>query len=177
LPGGRAAGIPGLGREAVVDEYGVTANHAQIDGALSAWPSRSRHMKKRPTSVTVIGWILIVMAALAAVAMPIGLNDPKAREMMKENPIPVPVQLVMSVVGIVVMGGCGAAILMGKNWARILYAVWSGVGFAVSLVTSPMKLMLIPGLIVCVIIIVFLFLPNANAYFSPPKVDHDQNAR
>jgi hypothetical protein len=56
--------------------------------------------------------------------------------------------------------------LQGQNWARLLYVVWSAVGFVIGIVTSPIKAAMIPGLVVFVVMAFFLFRPKANEYFS-----------
>jgi hypothetical protein len=124
-------------------------------------------MPKRPTSVTVIGWILIVLGALGVLGMSFSLANSAARQAMALNPMPIPVQFALAFAGLGVSIVSGAFILRGANWARWLYLGWSVFGFAVSLATSPSKLMLLPSLLVFAIIALFLLLPKANAYFVP----------
>lgn len=128
-------------------------------------------MKNRPTSVTVIAWILIAMGAISATATTITalLHNPMAREIMNKSPIPIPVQYAMSYAGLLIAIGSGIAMLKGCNWARFLYVFWGIFGFAVGIATSPMKIAMLPGLVVFAVIVFFLFRPKANAYFSPPK--------
>jgi hypothetical protein len=52
-------------------------------------------MKKRPTSVTVIAWILFVTSALSLLTSTMAINNPMAQELMAKSPIPVPLQYVM----------------------------------------------------------------------------------
>lgn len=85
---------------------------------------------------------------------------------MAKSPVPIPVQFIMLYVGLTVMLVCGIGMLKGKNWARLLYVIWSAVGLVIGLATSPMKAMLIPGLLVVLIFVFFLFRPNANRYFA-----------
>lgn len=134
--------------------------------------------KKRPTSVTVIAWFLIVVAAINVVTMTFAwkkvYQDPKVQELMAKSPLPVSVQYAMGAVGLVVMLTAGIFMLRGKNWARFLYMGWTAAGFVISFFTSPAKLMLIPGVVMYAIVVFFLMRPAANAYFES-AADVDEN--
>ena len=130
-------------------------------------------MKERPTSITVIAWILIVMAGISLITSAFYLNNPTARELMSRNPIPIPVQYLMTYVGLLVTLICGIAMLKGRNWARLLYVIWSIIGFVIGIATSPIKVAMIPGFVVFVVIVFFLFRPIANKYFTASEVESD----
>ena len=121
---------------------------------------------KRPTSVTIIAWILIVLSGLSLVTSTLTLNNPVAQDLMAQSPLPLSVQYAMLYVGLALSIVCGIAMLKGQNWARFLYVVWTAISLVIGFATSPMKAAMLPGLVVFVIVIVFLFLPKANAYFS-----------
>jgi hypothetical protein len=55
--------------------------------------------------------------------------------------------------------------LKGFNWGRLLYVGWSVIGIVISMLTSPLKTMMLPSLVVFALIVFFLFRPKANAYF------------
>lgn len=126
-------------------------------------------MSPRPTSVTVVSVILIILGALGLLS-PLALiaqrDNPQVQEAMALNPLPPAAQLTISVVGALVTLVSGIAVLRGQNWARWLFTGWFVLGFAVGLVVSPMKLMLIPGVIINLVLIFLLFRPAANAYFA-----------
>ncbi|MFL6622170.1 MAG: hypothetical protein ACJ8J7_07840 [Sulfurifustaceae bacterium] len=122
-------------------------------------------MKQRPTSITVVSWILIVLGAISLVTSTIALNNPQAVELMGRSAIPLSIQYVIMYVGIVITLVCGIMMLKGQGWARILYVVWSIVSFGVGLLTSPVKVAVVPGLVIFLIIAFFLFRPRANEYF------------
>ncbi len=130
-------------------------------------------MKARPTSITVISWILIAMGAISLAANTAMINNPKVHELMGKNPIPIPVQHVISYIGLLIMIVSGIAMLKGRNWARYLYVVWSLIGLVIGIVTSPMKAMMIPGLVIFAVIAFFLFRPRATEYFSPAEPSDD----
>jgi len=117
-----------------------------------------------PTSVTVISWILIVMGGLSLNTLM--LNSPTTEELMARSPLPLSVLYVMMYAGVLVMITSGLAMLKGQNWARLLYVVWSVVGFLIGLATSPTKTALIPEIIVYLVVVFFLFRPKANHYFT-----------
>ena len=123
-------------------------------------------MKTRPASVTVVAWILIVMGVLSLITSTITINNPLARDLMSKSPIPVSVQFAMMYAGLLIMIVSGIAMFKGQNWARWLYVIWSVLGLVIGFATSPMKAAMIPGLILFLIIVFFLFRPMANAYFS-----------
>ena len=123
-------------------------------------------MKTRPTSVTVISWVLVVWGGLSLITSTLMWKNPLTKEIMARGPLPVPVQYAMIYVGILVMIASGLAMLKGQNWARLLYVIWNPVGFLIGLATSPMKTATIPGLIIYAVIVFFLFRPKVNQYFG-----------
>src|SRR5262245_48400835 len=105
-------------------------------------------MKTRPKSVTVVAWILIVIAGLSLITTTVMLDNPVARDLMSKSPIPIPVQYVMTYTSLVIMLVSGIAILKQKNWGRWLYVIGTAVGFLVGFATSPVKEAMIPGFVV-----------------------------
>jgi hypothetical protein len=103
-------------------------------------------MKKRPTSVTVIAWILLVISALSLLGSTMAINNPMAQEMMAKSPIPIPLQYVVLYLGLSIEILCATFMLRAANWARLLYISWSGVELLILLLTSPAKQELIPGI-------------------------------
>ncbi|MGC4081650.1 MAG: hypothetical protein QM736_05930 [Vicinamibacterales bacterium] len=123
-------------------------------------------MKKRPVSITVVGWFLMVTSVISLFSTLVALRNAQVHELMAQVSIPLPVQFAMMFVGLGVNGTCGFCLLRAQRWARILYVGWSVVGLLVGVLTSPMRWALVPGAVVFVVITVLLFLPNANAYFA-----------
>jgi hypothetical protein len=134
-------------------------------------------MRTRPTSITVIAWILIVMGGLSLITTTLTINtvmdSPAARELISKSPIPVPVQYAMTYAVLLVMLVSGVAMLKGQNWGRWLYVVGTALGFLIGIMTSPVKEAMIPGFIVFVVVTFFLFRPKANEYFSDQESAHD----
>jgi hypothetical protein len=129
-------------------------------------------MKIRPTSVTVISWILIVLGGISLISITLVLNNPRAEELLsRNNPVPIPVQYAMIYGGMIVMIVSGLSMLKRRRWARLLYVIWSAVAMLVSVTTSPMKTGMIPGFVIYVVVVFFLFRPKANQYFSNSEVE------
>ncbi len=123
-------------------------------------------MTKRPPSITVIAWILIITGGISLITSTASLNNPMVKELMAKSPIPIPVQYAMMYIGLLVSIVSGIGMLKKQNWARFLYIICGAIGFLIGLFTSPMKMALIPGLLFFAIIVFFLFRPIAKQYFS-----------
>jgi hypothetical protein len=134
-------------------------------------------MRTRPTSITVIAWILILMSGISLVTTTLMIDkvmdNPAARELISKSLIPVPVQYAVTYVGLLIMLVSGVAILKGQNWGRWLYVVGTAAGFLIGIMTSPLKEAMIPGFVVFVVLTFFLFRPKANNYFSDAESAHD----
>ena len=128
-------------------------------------------MKIRPTSVTVIAWILIVIGGISLISSTLLLNNTAARELMARSSLPLSVQYVLLYLGLLVTIGSGIAMLKGQSWGRLLYVIWGAVGFLISVTTSPMKTAVIPGFVVYLVVVFVLFRPKANQYFRENQVE------
>jgi hypothetical protein len=95
--------------------------------------AKARFMKKRPTSVTVIAWILLVTSALSLLTSTMAINNPIAQELMAKSPNPVPLQYVMLYLGLAISILSAIFMMRAANWARLLYIGWSGIEFLVLL--------------------------------------------
>lgn len=123
-------------------------------------------MKNRPTSITIVCWFLIITGGISLITTTLMIGNPMVKEMMSKSMLPASVQYLLMYVGLAVSVVSGIMMLKGQNWARLLYVIWGAFGFVFSLVTSPMKLAMIPGLVIFAIIIFFLFRPAAKEYFA-----------
>ncbi|HEY8096725.1 MAG TPA: hypothetical protein VIE65_11635 [Methylobacter sp.] len=123
-------------------------------------------MNKRPTSVTVISWILIVTCLISLVASALTINNPMSKELMTHNALPIPAQIAILFIGLFISITCGIAMLQGKGWGRTLYTGWSAIGIIIGLINSPMKLMMIPSYVFLAIIFFFLYRPHVTEYFK-----------
>lgn len=124
-------------------------------------------MTQRPLSISIISWVLIVIGSVSLITTTAMINNPTARDIMAQNPMPLPIQYAMSYLGLAIMIVSGAAMLKGRNWARYLYVISSLIVFALGFATSPIKATLIPGFVVFLVVAFLLFRPKANAFFTP----------
>jgi hypothetical protein len=124
-------------------------------------------MQSRPTSLTVVCWILIMLGPLAILPLFMRtMDNPHVVELMNKSPFPISVQYALMWLGALVTSGSGVMMLYRQNWARQLYVGWSILGIIIGLTTSPIKIMMLPGVVVFAIIAFFLFRPAANKYFA-----------
>jgi len=128
-------------------------------------------MNERPKSITVVCWILIIMSGISLVRSIFNFNNSMTQELMSKSPIPISIQYIIMFTGLLITLACGIAMLKGQNWARLLYVGWSIIGFIIGITTSPMKVMMIPGIIIFFIFTLFLFHPKANEYFKATEVE------
>jgi hypothetical protein len=89
-----------------------------------------------------------------------------ALEIMAKNPLPISIQIAIMYAGILITIVSGIAMLKRQNRARFLYIIWGAVSFVIGILTSPIKVAMIPSVVIFVIIVFFLFRPKANEYFS-----------
>ena len=122
-------------------------------------------MNKRPRTITLIGWILIVIGIFSMFATSANLKNPKVIAAMQETPLPMSMQYAILTLGVMIMTISGLGILKGKNWARFLYAGWGMFSFLLAIAVGTMQASMIPGLLIFLVIAYFLFRPEANAYF------------
>lgn len=128
---------------------------------------------KRPISVSIIAWFLIVTSLISLVSSYVSMDNPMVRELMSKSLLPLSVQYAMMFVGLAVTVATGAAMLKGLGWGRLVYFAWSVLGLVVGLVTSPMKIALVPGAILLAVFAFFLYRPKVNAYFSGQVAAND----
>jgi hypothetical protein len=122
-------------------------------------------MNKRPKSITVIAWILIISPIFFLIYNIINFYDPVTRKLMLQNSLPLSIQFVVKHFGLAISLISGIAFLKRQNWARFLYAGWCVIGFIIGFATSSMRIVTLPGFALFLVELFFLFRPKANAYF------------
>jgi len=123
-------------------------------------------MPKRPTSVTVIAWIIIIGAVFALYSSFTMSSNPVAARLLDQSPLPMSVHIGFSVFGAAVILVAGYGVLKGYPWSRWLYIGWSMVGLAFSLLTVPIVSVLVISLLFLIVVAFFLFRPAANEWFN-----------
>jgi hypothetical protein len=123
-------------------------------------------MDKRPLSLTIIGWWMVISALLTAYSvLTMGSNE-LAMRMLAQMHVSLLFQQVMGTIGIIVSLACAYGLFKGLPWSRVVYVGWSIVGMGIGFVTSPMKSIIILSAIVLLIIAYFLFRPAADRWFA-----------
>ncbi|MCG6533838.1 MAG: hypothetical protein L7F78_03920 [Syntrophales bacterium LBB04] len=122
-------------------------------------------MNKRPISITVIAWLLIISAIFFLIYNIVNFNDPVARKLLLQNSLPLSIQFLVMYLGLAISLISGIAFLKRQNWARFLYAGWYLIGFIIGFATSQMRMVTLPGFALFLVELFFLFRPKANAYF------------
>ena len=123
-------------------------------------------MAPRPKAVTVIAWILIVAGGLSLITGTLSLNAPEVKEALSQSRVPFPVQVALMYLGLGISISCGIGMLKAREWSRVLYTCWGIVSVTVSVLTSPEKILVIPGLVVFLLFVFLLFRPAATLYFT-----------
>lgn len=123
---------------------------------------------KRPISLTILGWLLVVLDAGNLVYLPLSLRNPRAIALLSQYRVRPGVTIL---VGLIVAMSCivaGVAILNGRAWGRTLYVGASLAGLAISAVTMPadttMVIALVPSALLFVLFAYLLYRRPATAY-------------
>jgi hypothetical protein len=123
-------------------------------------------MEKRPLSLTIIGWFLIVVSLFGLYSVFTMGSNPVAMKMLVQMHVSLLVQQAWGAIGAIVTIVCAYGILKGQPWSRVLYVAWGIVGLVVGFYISPIKAFLVLSLIFLVVISVFLFSDKANDWFQ-----------
>lgn len=124
----------------------------------------------RPTSITLIAWLIILTSAVNALMLLFVEFHPPAQERLyqaiSDSPIPIPVQLAFGLAGLAVSLACGVSMLKGANWARVLYLSWGVVGLLVGIVNVGGIQRMLPGAVILAATAYFLTRKPASAFFT-----------
>jgi hypothetical protein len=123
-------------------------------------------LKIRPFTVAVVGWLLVARGAFGLYGLWITIGDPASRRILASSLVPDEVQVVMNVVGFGIDLFCGAGILAGQNWARLLYVGWGGLGVAVGLAATPHEMPVLIAFLALAAAGFILFRKPANLFFG-----------
>jgi len=121
----------------------------------------------RPTSVTVICWILLALCAINLISIANGFWQDASGSVFKN-----PVSAIEALIGIAVAGVCAIFMLRGANWARWLYLGWVVLGTIALAFMATTLLAFMPGAIKTVVFGYFLTRADANHFFRPKRNDH-----
>lgn len=122
--------------------------------------------QKRPISLTIIAWVLIVLSLLALVGLFTMRSNAAMMKMMDQMQVSLLFYQAWSVLGIVIDLIVAYGIFKGQPWSRVLYVVWGVIGLVVGFFITPQKAYLVFGLVVLIVISIFLYSEKANDWFS-----------
>ncbi|WP_028314338.1 hypothetical protein [Desulfatibacillum aliphaticivorans] len=124
-------------------------------------------MRRRPLSITIIAWTLIVIglniAFLTLLVMP---TTPGLKEYTLAN-LPPELFYILAFASAGISLFSGMFMLGGANWTRYMCLAYGAVFLAWSFVALPGNGLLIPEMGVFAIILFFLFKPGARDFFAP----------
>jgi len=122
--------------------------------------------QKRPLSLTIIAWVLIVLSLLALVGVFTMRSNPAMMKMMDQMHVSMLVYQGWTVLGVIVDLIVAYGIFKGEPWSRVLYVVWGIIGLVVGFLILPQKAYVVLSLVILVVISIFLFSEKANDWFS-----------
>ncbi|AQQ43854.1 MULTISPECIES: hypothetical protein [Burkholderia] len=122
---------------------------------------------KRPISLTILAWVIIVTNAITCVYTPFSIGMPTTQALLSHYLLPVWATLGISVIIEAANVVIGIAILKGREWSRKAYIVTFVFGIAFSLINMPASMLavLIPGVLLFAVFVYLLFRRPATAYF------------
>jgi hypothetical protein len=123
-------------------------------------------MDKRPLSLTIIAWVLIVFSLFGLFGIITMGSNPVAVKMLEQMHVSLLFEQVWGVLGVIINLICAYGILKGFPWSRVLYVVWGVIGLVVAFFISPMKSAIVVSLVFLIVIAAFLFTNAANDWFS-----------
>jgi len=124
-------------------------------------------MSKRPISLTIIGWLLIIAGGIILITNLGSLS--KVKETTSSSSIYI-LQLIYNYVKVSFALISGIGILNRRNWARFLYLIcWIGYLVIYIVRLKPMTTGVIGATILFLITVFYLFRPKANDYFAGRK--------
>ena len=130
-------------------------------------------MKKRPLTVTIVSWYLVISGIIGFIAIPFSLKSEITHKVLAQTPVPIGLQYTIMFFGLIVPLACGVAMLKGHNWGRVLYIIWQLLALTYTLTTSPIRAAVIPGSIIYIVVVFCIINTKANEYFSSKEIDLD----
>jgi small-conductance mechanosensitive channel len=127
-------------------------------------------MERRPLSVTVISYFLMIIGFIGIVMTLISLfktvDEPEFQARFQQDPQLVWTSYILLGVRLVMMIVTGHFMLEAANWARITYTCFTAGYVGLEVIGAPTAPMVIFQLVLHLLIILFLYLPGANRFFS-----------
>lgn len=122
-------------------------------------------MDKRPLSVTIIAWFLIVSSIISAFTLWSSFDSPISQQVLADSPLPRSVHRAVAASSLALHLVIGVALLMRQNWARFLYVGLGLFSIVIQLIASPMLSIVVLSITFLVLIAFFLFRRPASDWF------------
>jgi hypothetical protein len=116
-------------------------------------------MNKRLLSITVIGWIFILFGTIALLASLLSIVNTDSAHRLADLRTHWVVHLLRMAALL-----SGVLMLYGSNCGRWLLVVWLGLHVVVSILHTPLELVV--HTVLFIVVLYFLFRPAASAYFK-----------
>jgi hypothetical protein len=124
-------------------------------------------MEKRPLSLTIIAWVLVILALLGLAGIVMATTSAElAAKMAEQSNMPLPFQQAWTAIGAIVTLVVAYGIWKGQPWSRVLYVVWGVIGIVVGYLVGSPGYGMILGVVILVVISAFLFTNRANEWFN-----------
>ena len=123
-------------------------------------------MSKRPLSLTIIGWWMLLAAVFTAYSVLTMGSNPIAARMIEQMHVSLLFQQILGGIGAIVSLVSAYGVFKGLPWSRVLYIGWSIIALGVGLVTSPVKSIVLLSVIFFGVVAFFLFRPAADRWFA-----------
>jgi hypothetical protein len=114
-------------------------------------------MSKRPVTVTIIGWLLVVVGAVGVALL---LWQVKPSQLFQNENVWIFLVRLLAVV-------CGIFMLRGSNWARWLSLAWIALHVGIAFFDSLRQG--VGHSVILLLVAYFLFRPEASTYFRRDK--------
>jgi cytochrome c-type biogenesis protein CcmH/NrfG len=121
---------------------------------------------KRPIGASIVTWILIVASVLSLLSTFLAASSPDYNAMLAKNRLPVTIQKISGLLGLLVLFVSALFMRDGVAWARWLFLGYSVLGFVVTIVNMGFTLKVLVGLLVYVVFAVLLLEKNSSAFFG-----------
>src|SRR5205823_8029229 len=103
-------------------------------------------MINRPTSITIIGWWLLLSGLYGVFASATMEMNPIAMQMAARSAVPLGVQEIYGVMNGFVIAACGIGFLKGMWWSRLDYQVWAQLQILLGFLIAPLWVFLLRGI-------------------------------
>ncbi len=124
-------------------------------------------MEKRPLSLTIIAWVLVILALLGLAGIVMATTSAElAAKMAEQSNMPLPFQQAWTAIGAIVTLVVAYGIWKGQPWSRVLYVAWGVIGIVVGYLVGSPGYGMILGVVILVVISAFLFTNRANEWFN-----------